>query len=74
MALSKVAANSVLRLQLRVGVNGSGNPVYRNKSLNNVKSTAEDNDLYEVAASLAALQQYPLNGINRIDNAQLIEV
>jgi len=74
LALSKVAANSVLRLQLRVGVNGSGNPVYRNKSLNNVKSTAEDNDLYEVAASLAALQQYPLNGINRIDNAQLIEV
>jgi len=74
LALDKVAANSVLRLQLRVGVNGSGNPVYRNKSLNNVKPTAADDDMYDVGASLAALQQYPLNGINRIDNAQLVEI
>lgn len=74
MAVSKVPANSVLRLELRVGVNSSGNPVYRNRSLNNVKPTASDQDLFDVAAALAALQEYPLNGISRVDGAQLVQV
>jgi len=73
MAVSKVPANSVLRLELRVGVNASGNPILRRKSLNNVKPAASDQDLYDVAAALAALQEYPLNGISRVDDAQLIQ-
>lgn len=74
MAVSKVPANSVLRLQLRVGVDANGSPVYRNRSLNNVKPAATDQDLFDVANALAALQEYPLNGISRIDGAQLVEV
>lgn len=74
MALNKVPANSVLRLELRVGVNASGNPVYRNRSLNNVKPAASDQDLFDVASALAGLQEYPLNGISRVDAAQLVQV
>ncbi len=74
MAVSKVPGNSVLRLEVEVGVNTSGNPVYRNRSLNNVKPTASDQDLYDVGAALADLQEYPLNGISRVDGAQLIEI
>lgn len=74
MAINKVPDNSVLRLELRVGVNTSGNPVYRNRSLNNVKSTATDQDLFDVATALAALQEYPLNSISRVDGAQLVQV
>ncbi|OPX87535.1 MAG: hypothetical protein A4E52_01359 [Pelotomaculum sp. PtaB.Bin013] len=73
MAVNKVPAASILRLELRVGVSASGNPVIRNKNLANVKSTASDQDLYDIAAALAALQQYPLNGISRVDNAQLVQ-
>ncbi|MFA4885982.1 MAG: DUF1659 domain-containing protein [Desulfotomaculaceae bacterium] len=74
MAVSKVPANSVLRLELQTGVNSSGNPVYRNKNLTNAKSAASDQDLFDVATALAGLQGYPLSGISRVDGAQLVEV
>jgi len=73
MAVNNVPAGSVLRLELRVGVNANGNPVFRKRNLDNVKPTASDQDLYDVATALAALQDYPLNSITRIDNAQLIQ-
>ncbi|HHU87495.1 MAG: DUF1659 domain-containing protein [Pelotomaculaceae bacterium] len=73
MAVSKVSIGSVLRLELQAGVDGNGNPVFRNKSLSNVKPTASDQDIFDVAASLAALQELPLNNIIRIDNAHLVE-
>jgi hypothetical protein len=74
MAVNKVPANSILRLELQTGVNGSGNPVYRNRSLTNAKTTATDQDLFDVATSLASLQDYTLTGISRVDNAELVEV
>ncbi len=73
MAVSKVPVGSVLKLELQDGVDGKGNPVYRNKSLNNVKPTASDQNLFDVAESLAALQELPLNNILRVDNAHLAE-
>ncbi|MDD2212552.1 MAG: DUF1659 domain-containing protein [Clostridia bacterium] len=73
MAVSKVSAGSVLRLELHAGNDGSGNPIFRNKSLNNVKPTASDQDLFDVAGGLAALQELPLNNVSRIDNAHLVE-
>jgi hypothetical protein len=74
MAVNKVPGNSVLRLELRTGVDTGGNPVYRNKSLRNVKPAAADQDLFDVATTLAALQECPLNSINRVDDAELVEV
>lgn len=74
MALEKVPANSILRLELRVGVSGEGSPVYRTRSLNNVKPLAADQDIYDVATALASLQEYQLNGISRVDIGQLIQV
>lgn len=74
MAVNKVPANSVLRLELQTGVDGNGNPVYRNRSLNNAKPAAVDQDLFDVATSLVGLQEYTLSGISRVDNAQLVEV
>lgn len=74
MAINKVPANTILRLELRTGVNASGNPIYRNRSLNSVKPTAADQDLFDVATALSGLQEYPLNGISRVDGAQLVQV
>ncbi|HAJ31920.1 MAG TPA: hypothetical protein DCK79_00880 [Candidatus Atribacteria bacterium] len=74
MAVDKVLTNSVLRLQLQTGVDGQGNPIYRSRNLSNTKPDAADQDLFDVANSLAGLQEYTLSSINRSDNAQLIEV
>jgi hypothetical protein len=72
MAVTKVPGNSALRLVLHVGDSGSGSPILRTKTLSNVKPTAADQDIFDVATALAGLQDYPLNGITRVDNAALI--
>ena len=73
MAVSKVPISTILRLELQTGVDEDGNPVFRNKSFGNDKPGASDQDLYDVAVSLAALQEFPLNNVLRIDNAHLTE-
>lgn len=73
MAVTKVPGNSALRLVLQVGISGTGNPVLRNKSLNNVKAASLDQDIFDVANALASLQDHTLNGIIRVDNATMIE-
>ena len=72
MAVNKVPGNSVLKLALHVGDSPTGSPDLRNRSLNGIKSAATDQDLFDVAAALSGLQQYPLNGITRVDNGSLI--
>ena len=72
MEVYKVPGTSVLRLELLLGTAG-GNPVLRRRNLANVKYTASDQDLYEVAMALGSLQQYPVYGVVRVDNAQLVE-
>lgn len=72
MAVNKVPGNSVLKLALHVGDSATGAPVLRNRSLNGIKPAAVDQDLFDVAGALAGLQQYPLNGITRVDNGSLI--
>lgn len=74
MAVNKVPASSVLRLETQTGVDEGGNPVFRTKSLSNAKPAAADQDLFDVAASLAGLQEYTLTGISRVDSAELVEV
>jgi len=48
-------------------------PVYRTKSLSSVKTTAVDQDIYDVAQALVALQEYTLVTVLRVDSALLEE-
>ncbi|WP_027718804.1 DUF1659 domain-containing protein [Desulfovirgula thermocuniculi] len=73
MAVSKVPTASVLRLVLQAGVDAQGNPILRNRNLNNIRPGAGDQDLFEVAQALAGLQEYALAGITRIDTARLVQ-
>ncbi len=73
MAVNKVPTGTVLKLEFNVGIGAGGNPVYRTKSLNNVKSAATDQALFDVAAAVADMQDYTLSGVSRVDNAQLAE-
>jgi len=73
MAVESIATGSVLRLQLQTGVDNEGNPVFRNKSLNNIKPEATDQELYDIAQALAGLQQHTLTAVLRVDNSRLEE-
>ncbi|WP_027355840.1 DUF1659 domain-containing protein [Desulfofundulus thermocisternus] len=73
MAVNRVPGTTVLRLVLQTGMDDEGNPVYRNKNLNNIRPDAADQDLFDVAQALAGLQEYPLAGVNRIDNVRLLQ-
>ena len=73
MAVENVPVGTTLRLQLQTGVDGNGNPVFRNKSLNNVKPEALDQDIFDVAQALAGLQESILADVLRIDTARLEE-
>jgi len=73
MAVVKTPANTTLRLAFQTGVNDNGDPVYRRRSLTNVKHNASDQNIYNVAEVLAGLQVYNLAQVHRADNAQLID-
>ncbi|MDD3654837.1 MAG: DUF1659 domain-containing protein [Desulfotomaculaceae bacterium] len=73
MAVTKVPTGAALKLKLNTGTDGSGNPVFRTKSLSNVKPAAADADIYDVAVSLSGLQSHTLASISRVDSAELME-
>jgi hypothetical protein len=73
MAVTKNPVNSTIRISLVIGLNATGGPILRNASLSNVKSEAVDQDLFDVANALVGLQEYQLNGISRLDTADLTE-
>ena len=73
MAVVRVPSGAVLRLVLQTGVDAQGNPVYRNRNLTNLRTDAQDQDLFDVAQALAGLQEYALSAIHHIKNDRLIQ-
>jgi len=66
--------SSQLRLALYDGDDAeTGKPVYRYKSFNNVKASADADQLHAVAEAFARLQDRPLYTIERRDNAEIRE-
>jgi len=51
----------------------TGEPVFRTKSFNNVKTGASAEQLYAVANALQSLQERPLHGIERRDQSEIRE-
>lgn len=72
MAVTKISGNSALKLELQTGIDGFGNPTYRTKGFNNVKASAADKDLFDVAAGLRRTEDHNLSGIIRQDSAELV--
>lgn len=64
--------SSQLRLVFYEGDNvETGKPMYTYKTLNNVKTDADANQLYETAVALASLQEFTLRNIERKDNLEI---
>ena len=58
---------SQLRLVFELGTDDSGRLKFKNKNLNNIKTTATADQLFSVAQAIASLQVYPLAQIERND-------
>lgn len=63
--------NSRLRLIFETGVDGEGNPIYRNKNFNNIKTEATADALFAMASVLAPLQEHPLHEVERNDTSSV---
>ena len=69
-----VPRDSALQLRLVVGSNPeTGAPIVNSKTFNKIKSTAIEQDAYDVATALVGLQKYPLNEIRFEKEYQLAE-
>ena len=69
-----VPRDSSLQLRLVVGTNPeTGAPIVNSKTLNKIKSTAIEQDTYDVATALVGLQKYPLSEIRLEKESQLTE-
>ncbi len=55
MVVNNIPVGAALRLQFQTGVDGNGDPVFRNKNLSNIKTDALDQDVFEVAQALTGL-------------------
>ncbi|GAB3805789.1 DUF1659 domain-containing protein [Virgibacillus kimchii] len=71
MAIQEMMSSS-LQLVFSAGIDEeSGEPVYRTRSFNNVKTTADAEQLYAVATAMAGLQELPLYNIHRRDSSEI---
>ncbi len=72
MPVVVVPYDSRLRLKLVTGTDPeTGKPIIKSNYFGNIKDTALDQDLFDVANQLVNLQKYSLDGIERTNNLQL---
>ncbi|PKP60181.1 hypothetical protein CVT91_05560 [Candidatus Atribacteria bacterium HGW-Atribacteria-1] len=69
-----VPRDSSLQLRMVTGTNpDTGAPVIESKTFNKVKSSAIEQDVYDVATALVGLQKYPTDEIRLERESQLTE-
>ncbi len=70
-----VASNkgTVMVVTFQTGLTEQGSPKLSQRSFPNVKSSAADQDVYDVAVALYGLQNYPLIGVRRDNRVDLTE-
>jgi len=69
-----VPRDSALQLRLVVGTNPlTGAPIINSKTFNKIKSSAIDQNVYDVANALVGLQKYPTDEIRLERESQLTE-
>ncbi|NPV27906.1 MAG: DUF1659 domain-containing protein [Firmicutes bacterium] len=71
MAVVVTPKASALEVIVEIGTDQSGNPIFRARRFNNVKPSATDQDVFDVAQLLGGLQNHPVNGIQRVNDVDL---
>ncbi len=72
MSVQAIPFTSRLQLRLLLGYE-NGNPVLRTRTYSNVKTGADDGDVFGVAQQLVGLQVHDLEVVRRVNEVELIE-
>ena len=72
MAITTIKEKTSLRLELDGGI-VDGKQKIHPKSFTQIKTTAEDQDLYNAATAIAGLQDKSLLKVQRVETTTLIE-
>ena len=73
MALEVTALSSRLTLTVNTGTDEKGNPILRSRSFTGVKPASLDQDVYDTAQALGALQQHLVEEISRVNEDTLAD-
>ncbi len=73
MAVTAIPLTARLQLRLNTGLDENFNPVYRTRSYSNVKTSADNEDLFALAGEIAGLQEHTLDAVRRVDEYELEE-
>lgn len=73
MAVISTPVDSKLKISVQTGLDEEGNVILRTRSYNNVKTTASNEDLMDVARQLSDLQIHPVNAIYKVIESELVE-
>lgn len=65
--------DTLLVVIIQTGLTAQGSPKLSQRSFSNVKASALDQDVYDVAVALYGLQDYPLIGVRRNNRVDLTE-
>lgn len=68
------AISTKMQLRLNTGLDGEGKEILRTKTYSNVKTSAENQAIYDVASSMAGLQEHELKEIHKVDDVVLVSV
>ena len=60
MAVISIPLDSQVVVKFQAGLTPTGSPVIRQKTINDIKITATDEDIYEVVTALFSLSEYPV--------------
>lgn len=73
MPVNVTLGASRLRISYSLGLDQNGREQLRTKTYSNIKPTALDEDVYEVASALAGLQNNPMVSVGRVDEKKITQ-
>ncbi len=65
--------DTLIVVTFQTGLTTQGSPKLSQRSFPNIKSSASDQDVYDVAVALYELQDFPLIGVRRDNRIDLTE-
>lgn len=73
MSVNSIPIGTRLTLRLNAGLDENFNPIYRNRSWQNIKPSADNEDLFELAGQIGSIQAHTLEAVRRSDDSELEE-
>lgn len=73
MAVNASVLSKSLRLTFDVGLDGEGEPILVNRSYRNVKTDAQDQDIFDVSQIMGELQEHTLSTVRKVEESELLE-